>query len=231
MVLNRELILTLQNLKGVGSKSVFETVEIFGGKVHNIDDLCNFWGTLKKKKYKKYTLDDIKSAHHTARRIIEEAESHDIGILAYYDSQFPQLLRECTDEEGKSAPPILLYYRGNIKTLEKPGIAVIGTREPTPNGKKAGIYFSCEFAKRGFNIVSGLAIGCDTTGHQGALEAGGATTAFLANGLDWESFYPKENLQLAKDIVENKVHPTFRVIRQWCSAKSLSLKYRSSLNP
>ncbi len=96
-----------------------------------------------------------------------------------------------------------MYYRGDISILKKPGIAIIGTREPTPNGIKAGEFFSAEFAKRGFNIVSGLAIGCDTTGHRGALIAKGATTAFLANGLDWDSIYPKENLSLAKDIVGN----------------------------
>ena len=88
-----------------------------------------------------------------------------------------------------------------MKALVCPGIAVIGTREPTPNGEKAGKYFSGELAKRGFNIVSGLAVGCDTTGHIGALEVGGITTAFLANGLDWDSIYPKENLELAKEIV------------------------------
>lgn len=96
-----------------------------------------------------------------------------------------------------------MYYRGNLKALQIPGIAVIGTREPTPNGVKAGEYFSGEFAKQGFNIVSGLAVGCDTTGHVGALKVNGVTTAFLANGLDWESIYPKENLELAKRIVAN----------------------------
>lgn len=98
---------------------------------------------------------------------------------------------------------MLLYYRGNLKVLDLPSIAIIGTREPTLNGIKAGEYFASEFSKRGFNIVSGLAIGCDTTGHVGALKAKGHTTAFLANGLDWESIYPKENLDLAKQIVEN----------------------------
>ena len=66
-----------------------------------------------------------------------------------------------------------------------PGIAIIGTREPTEAGTQAGIYFAEKFAEQGFNIVSGLAIGCDTTGHQGALNVKGTTTAFQANGLDW----------------------------------------------
>jgi DNA processing protein len=98
---------------------------------------------------------------------------------------------------------LILFYRGNIKVLQMPGIAIIGTREPTEAGTQAGIYFAEKFAEQGFNIVSGLAIGCDTTGHQGALNVKGATTAFLANGLDWESIYPKENLELAKNIVES----------------------------
>ena len=129
------------------------------------------------------------------------AEEEGIGIITYYDSLYPEILRNCKNEQGKLDPPLVLYYRGDIKVLETPGIAVIGTREPTPNGIKAGEFFAFEFAKRGFNIISGLAIGCDTTGHKGALSARGLTTAFLANGLDWDSIYPKENLTLAQDIV------------------------------
>ena len=122
--------------------------------------------------------------------------------MSYYEDCFPKELRACIDETGKLDPPILLYYKGNRKVFERPGIAVIGTREPTANGVRAGRYFSSEFAKNGYNVVSGLAIGCDAACHQGAMEAGGVTTAFLANGLDWESIYPKENLELAKNIVE-----------------------------
>lgn len=108
-----------------------------------------------------------------------------------------EILKLCVDETGKPNAPLVLYYRGNLDVLDKPGIAVIGTREPSPNGEKAGLHFAAEFAKRGYNIVSGIAIGCDTTDHKGA------TTAFLANGLDWDSIYPKENLKLAKEMVYN----------------------------
>lgn len=78
--------------------------------------------------------------------------------------------------------------------MEKPGVAVIGTREPTMNGIQAGKYFSSEFAKRGYNIVSGLAIGCDAAGHQGALEVGGVTTAFWLMGLIGNLSIPKRTL-------------------------------------
>jgi DNA processing protein len=81
-----------------------------------------------------------------------------------------------------------------------PGLAVIGTREMIKEGESVGKYLAGEFAKRGFCIVSGLAIGCDTSGHRGALDAGGKTIAFLAHGLD--TIYPPENTNLAKEIVE-----------------------------
>lgn len=84
-----------------------------------------------------------------------------------------------------------------------PGLAVIGTREPTAEGSNGGKYLAGQFAKCGYNIVSGLAIGCDTCGHEGALSVGGKTTAILANGLDHDSIYPKENQELAEKIVEN----------------------------
>ena len=57
------------------------------------------------------------------------------------------------------------------------------------------------FAEANFNIISGLAIGCDTTAHKGALNANGLTTAFLAGGLDLP-IYPKENTALAQEIID-----------------------------
>ena len=98
---------------------------------------------------------------------------------------------------------MLLWYRGDFSITEQPCFAVIGTREATPEGIAGGTYLSGEFAKRGFNIVSGLAVGCDTCGHKGALKVGGKTTAILANGLDHNSIYPPENQDLAEEIVEN----------------------------
>ena len=167
-----------------------------------MNELLSFLRTLKSKKFQNISDDDIFEANVAARRIIKRSKLNDIGLLSFFDPEFPETLKNCTDESGKLDPPLLLYYRGDLSVLKNPGVAVIGTREPTPNGVRAGEYFASEFAKRGYNIVSGLAIGCDTTGHRGALLANGKTTAFLANGLDWDSIYPKENLELAKEIVE-----------------------------
>lgn len=203
MALNTELLLTLKNLKGCGNKTALTIANGTPASVHTIEDLCAFWKTLHGKKYEKYDQEALLAAHRQALRVIKDAENCGVGIISYYEDCYPEILRRTVNEEGKEDAPLILFYRGNIKALQKPGIAVIGTREPTEAGSKAGIYFAEKFAQAGFNIVSGLAIGCDSTGHQGALKAGGTTTAFLANGLDWDSIYPKENLGLAKEIVEN----------------------------
>lgn len=199
-----ELVITLQQLEGIGNKTILNKI---GNKIpspiQSLSELSSLWKTLKGKKFESITDYEIKEANQIAKRIIRKAEDEGVGIITYYDTVYPEILRNCTDEQGKLDPPLVLYYRGNIKALDMPGVAIIGTREPTPNGIKAGEYFAGEFAKKGFNIVSGLAVGCDTTGHKGALGAKGVTTAFLANGLDWESIYPKENLELAKEIVAN----------------------------
>lgn len=196
-----EIILTLKMLKGIGNKTILKIVQQAKNDINNLDELLCFWATLKGKIFEKVTEDHLVEAHQSAIRIISNSADHGIGIFSYFDDCYPDILKQCTDENGKLDPPILLYYRGNLDALKMPGVAVIGTREPTENGIKAGLYFSEQFATNGYNIVSGLAIGCDTIGHKGALQAGGITTAFLANGLDWDSIYPKENLELAKQIV------------------------------
>lgn len=201
MALNTELLITLQQLKGVGSKTIFDIANSVDLK--DIESLCNYWHTLKGKKFEKVSKEDLILANRTALRIIENCEIEKIGIISYFEDDFPDILKNCTNEEGKKDPPIVLYYRGNLAALKKSGVAIIGTREPTPNGVKAGLYFSRELAKKGYNIISGLAVGCDTTGHRGALDAGGTTTAFLATCLKWDDIYPKENLELAKEIVNN----------------------------
>lgn len=203
-LMNTEIVLTIQQLEGIGNKTILSKI---GEKIVNpiscMADLYSFWPTLKGKKFESISEYELDDANKKAKRIIADAEKEGVGIITYYDSSYPEILRGCKDEQGKLDPPVVLFYRGNIGALEKKGIAIIGTREPTPNGVKAGEYFAAEFAKHGYNIVSGLAIGCDTTGHKGALSVNGTTTAFLANGLDWDSIYPKENLKLALDIVAN----------------------------
>lgn len=211
MALSKEQILTLTCLKevgvkGVGPQKIFSigaAIDDINLEIKSYQDLAELMGGMKEKAIQKVTLSDLNEAYQVAEKIMEASNQANIHLVGYFDNEFPDILRKTVNEEGKLEPPLLLWYRGDFSITQLPGLAVIGTREATPEGIAGGTYLSSEFAKRGFNIVSGLALGCDTCGHRGALRVGGKTTAILANGLDHNSIYPQENQNLAEEIVEN----------------------------
>ncbi|GHT42342.1 hypothetical protein AGMMS49965_13660 [Bacteroidia bacterium] len=130
------------------------------------------------------TLAQLNRAMDDAERIVEESAEQGIGIVSYFDERFPEALKHFT-KNGKQAYPLILYYKGNLKSAaEMYAIAVIGTRHPTEDGVRMAYHYGNYFSAQGFNIVSGLAVGCDAVAHIGALDAKGMTTAFVAHGLD-----------------------------------------------
>ena len=98
-------------------------------------------------------------------------------------------------------PPAVLWIRGDVAVLARPGIAVVGTRQPSPYGLGMAEMLSRDLANRRLTILSGMARGVDTAAHKGALDAGGKTVAVWGTGID--VVYPKENKKLAERIVES----------------------------
>jgi DNA processing protein len=115
-------------------------------------------------------------------------------ILCGEDPRWPERLSEIYD------PPLVLYVRGNAEALAQPGIAVVGTRHPTPYGIGMSERLSCDLAARGLVIFSGMARGVDAAGHRGALKAKGKTVAVFGTGVD--VIYPRENKKIAEGILE-----------------------------
>lgn len=115
------------------------------------------------------------------------------GFLTPDDESYPPSLLHIFD------PPTVLWYRGSLSALQREGIAVVGTRHPTPYGAGMAQALSRDLALRGLGIYSGMARGVDTAAHKGALEAGAPTVAVWGTGID--VIYPKENKRLAEDIV------------------------------
>src|SRR5512146_1841887 len=115
-------------------------------------------------------------------------------ILCSEDPRWPERLSEIYD------PPLVLYVRGNAEALAYPGIAVVGTRHPTPYGIGMAERLSCDLAARGLVIFSGMARGVDAAGHRGALKASGKTVAVFGTGVD--VIYPRENKKIAEGILE-----------------------------
>lgn len=113
------------------------------------------------------------------------------GVLTWPDEHFPKELFELHDA------PFLLYYAGQLETLKKPKLAIVGSRHSTPGGNDNGRAFARYFATKYWAVVSGLAYGIDKAAHEGALASGvpNSTIAVMATGLD--IVYPGEHTELA----------------------------------
>jgi DNA processing protein len=133
-----------------------------------------------------------KSAELAREEIARSAEQN-VTLLSPEDHCYPSRLKEIYD------PPLMLYVRGNPEVLKQPGIAMVGTRHPTPYGSGMAERLACDLAAQGLVIISGMARGVDTASHRGAISAKGKTVAVFGTGVD--VMYPKENSRLAEQIL------------------------------
>lgn len=132
-------------------------------------------------------------AAQAADRELEKLAVSSASVLTWHDETYPERLRQIFD------PPALLWVRGDPALLARPGLAVIGTRHPTPYGTGMAELLARDLAVRGLIIVSGMARGIDTAAHKGAIAATRPTVAVWGTGVD--VIYPKENKSLAEQIV------------------------------
>lgn len=98
------------------------------------------------------------------------------------------------DEGIEDRPAVLLVEGARVDALERPRVAVVGTRAATPHGLADARKLGAELARAGVVVVSGLAIGIDGAAHEGALDAGGAVIGVVATGLD--VVYPRRHDRL-----------------------------------
>lgn len=113
-------------------------------------------------------------------------------LVCLADPDYPQTLLQIPD------PPTLLYVRGRLDLLNSAALAMIGSRNPTPQGSQNAERFAAALAQAGLTVTSGLALGIDAAAHRGALTASGNTVAFIGTGID--RIYPATNRQLAIEI-------------------------------
>jgi DNA processing protein len=119
-----------------------------------------------------------------------EAPGH--AILTLADREYPRRLLELPD------PPTLLYVHGRTELLARDALAIVGSRNATPQGLANATSFARAFSDAGLTIVSGLALGIDAAAHRGALDGEGSTVAVLGSGIDVQ--YPTRNADLHRAI-------------------------------
>ena len=118
--------------------------------------------------------------------------ARDIVVLG--DPRFPPLLLQTAD------PPLLLYALGRVELLSAPSVAIVGSRDATPQGLDNARDFARALSERGLTIISGMAKGIDGAAHDGALAGRGSTVAFVGTGLD--RVYPSRHVTLMRRIAQ-----------------------------
>jgi DNA processing protein len=118
-------------------------------------------------------------------------------ILTLADPDYPQALL------GAADPPPLTFAKGHVEFLNRPALAIVGSRNATQAGEANAEAFAAALSRAGLTIVSGLALGIDAAAHRGALMGDGSTIAIIGTGID--RIYPARNEALARDIAEQGV--------------------------
>ena len=135
---------------------------------------------------------DSEAVAKAVERALAWLEQSGNALVTLADAAYPHLLLETAD------PPPLLYCRGRVELLNRPALAVVGSRNATAQGAANAEQFARNFSAAGLTIVSGLAQGIDAAAHRGGLAAEGSTIAVLGTGVD--NVYPRANASLAEDI-------------------------------
>jgi len=133
------------------------------------------------------------------QEVKQELEEKGISVISVFDDNFP-----IADGKVKnSEKPFFFAYKGDISLLKNidKNIAIIGVLTPTSEIVEREQKVVKSLAEKSFNIVSGLAKGCDTVAHRESVKNNAKTIAFLPSTI--ENIYPKENKDLANKIVDN----------------------------
>jgi len=128
---------------------------------------------------------------HASLEWAAQAGNH---LVLFGDPEYPPSLQHIAD------PPLLLYAKGDLNLLRREGVAVVGARNATLQGKSNARQFARALSGAGMPVVSGLALGIDAAAHEGGLDGPGGTVAVIGTGID--RIYPRRNAGLARRIAE-----------------------------
>jgi DNA processing protein len=194
LMLEETGVLALLELPRVGPKSVMRLIEAG----ISVNDCSSFVSCVTKElpsiiKFVPPSVSEIENIWQAAEQIVFHAKEQGILCLSICNPLYPKRLLNIPD------PAPILFIMGNRASLDAPCAAVIGTRTPSSYGARCAERIAKRLAEGGVTVISGLAEGCDTEGHRGALHGRGKTAAILAHGFG--QIYPASNRGLADEIL------------------------------
>jgi DNA processing protein len=137
---------------------------------------------------------DSSAVDDAVGRSLEWADAPGRAIVTLADASYPRSLLEIPD------PPALLYAIGRLELLQRPGLAIVGSRNASAQGERNAEAFAKALSDAGLVIVSGLALGIDGAAHRGGLAGAASTIAVLGTGID--VVYPRRNAALFAEIAQ-----------------------------
>jgi DNA processing protein len=187
--------LALFSLPGIGATRFLQLVSAFGSPRAALEASPEEWAALPG--FSKKTAAALRAGpkNKYVDNQLRALEKHGASMAVFGARDYPPLLARII-----GAPPFFFYF-GDFIDADERAVAVIGSRTPTPYGKKMVSTLVEELAQTGLTIVSGLAHGVDGAAHWAALKAGGRTIAVLGSGLD--IIYPREHRDLVAKIRES----------------------------
>ncbi|SHE31492.1 DNA-processing protein DprA [Alkalibacter saccharofermentans] len=187
-----EKILTLSQIDRIGSATIRHAYDFFSDfDSATFKDLIKFVQMVRN-----FNIDPeaVTKALRKKDDIIDSCLKDDVEICSFVDDDYPDKFSMV------EVSPSVLYLKGNRDILKDRLVGIIGTRNPTQQGRKIACDYGRVSAGEGIGVVSGLAAGCDTCAHVGAVETNGMTVAVLPGGIN--RIYPKENTGLAEAILD-----------------------------
>jgi DNA processing protein len=182
-------LVALMKLKGVGRRAALRIVDREIGESDGREEV------LSKAERAKLPTSELRQAWMQSEEELERSFAAGVRAVSVHEQGYPERLKNIPD------PPAVLFVKGNPQGLHAAYcVAVVGTREPTAYGEKVARKSAATAVENEFTIVSGLAHGCDTLGHEGCLDARGVGVAVLAHGLD--KVYPAANRGLAQRLLD-----------------------------
>ena len=188
------LLISLNSVDGLYSNKQRELLELFGGASALAEEFSSCRDVaLKAVSPKLY--DEIKQALDGGNisRAVEKAVAGGVRVTTLFSDDYPAALRDIPE------PPTVLYYKGDLKLLDKSSVSVVGSRKCSDYGRRVARYFTERLAER-LVIISGMAYGIDETAHKTALDCGGETVAVMGSGFN--RIYPSGHKWLCDRIAE-----------------------------
>lgn len=187
--------LTLFHIPGLGTMRLLSLMDAFGTPTKVLgstaSELANVVPDRLARRISKAQADPlVQAAVERDKEWVRDSWQNTIFTLT--DVDYPPLLKAI------ASPPPLLYVRGDAELLHQRQLAVVGSRQPTPQGGASAQKLAADLAEAGYVVTSGLALGIDGFAHSGALQTSGKTIAVLASGLD--NIYPQRHQSLAQEI-------------------------------